>query len=78
MNKDFWFGVAVGIVACTVFFTAVGLYIGPWLTTTKAELLLDTYDFDELLEVNDLTEEDVVTVLLEQDIISFIKPVDYD
>ena len=48
------------------------------MVITKAERLLGTYSFDELLEVNDLTEEDVVTVLLEQDLISFIKPVDYD
>ena len=48
------------------------------VTVTKAERLLDTYSFDELLEVNDLTEEDVVTVLLEQDLITFIKPVDYE
>ena len=48
------------------------------VTITKAERLLGTYSFDELLEVNDLTEEDVVTVLLEQDLITFIKPVDYE
>ena len=48
------------------------------MVITKAERLLDTYSFDELLEVNDLTEEDVVTVLLEQDLITFIKPVDYE
>jgi hypothetical protein len=44
----------------------------------KVEKLLDTYDFEELLEINDLTHEDVIEVLLEQDLISFIKPVDYD
>lgn len=44
----------------------------------KAERLLQTYTFEELLEINDLTEEDVVSVLLEQDMIQFIKPVDYD
>ena len=48
------------------------------MVITKAERLLGTYSFDELLEVNDLTEEDVVTVLLEQDLITFIKPVDYE
>ena len=47
-------------------------------TVTKAELLLDTYDFDDLIAMNDLTEEDVVTVLLEQELITFIKPVDYE
>lgn len=44
----------------------------------KAELLLQTYDFDELLDMNDLTEEDVLSVLLERDMIQFIKPCDYD
>ena len=48
------------------------------VTVTKAELLLDTYNFDDLIAMNDLTEEDVVTVLLEQDLITFVKPVDYD
>jgi hypothetical protein len=40
--------------------------------------LLQTYTLEELLEMNDLTEEDVVDILIEQDMIRFIKPVDYD
>ena len=48
-----------------------------WMVTvSKAERLLQTYDFDELLDINDLTEEDVVTYLLENDKINYIKPVD--
>ncbi len=46
------------------------------VTVSKAERLLQTYDFDELLDINDLTEEDVVTYLLENDKINYIKPVD--
>lgn len=44
----------------------------------NVEKLLQTYDFNELLEMNDLTEEDVIEILIEQDKIRFIKPVDYD
>ena len=43
---------------------------------SKAEKLLQTYDFSDLLDINDLTEEDVVQYLLDQDMIDYIKPVD--
>ena len=46
------------------------------MSISKAERLLQTYSFDELLDINDLTEEDVVTYLIDQDMISYIKPVD--
>lgn len=45
---------------------------------SRAEILLQTYELTELLELNDLTEEDVVEILIEQEVIRFIKPVDYD
>lgn len=45
---------------------------------TRAETLLQTYDLSELLDLNDLTEEDLVELLLDQELITFIKPVDYD
>lgn len=45
---------------------------------SKAELILQTYTLDELLEINDLTEEEVLTILLDRDLIRFIRPVDYD
>lgn len=40
--------------------------------------LLDTYDFNDLLEENDLTIEDVVELLINLNYIKFIKPVDYE
>ena len=43
---------------------------------SKAEKLLQTYDFSDLLDINDLTEEDVIQYLLDQDMIDYIKPVD--
>lgn len=42
----------------------------------REERLLQTYDFDELLDLNDLTEEDVVELLIDQDLITYIKPCD--
>jgi hypothetical protein len=44
----------------------------------REEKLLGTYTLDELLEVNDLTEEDVVEVLIDNELIKFIKPCDYE
>ncbi len=46
------------------------------MVVSKAERLLQTYDFNDLLDLNDLTEEDVVTYLLNNDMIDYIKPVD--
>jgi hypothetical protein len=36
---------------------------------SEVELLLQTYSFDEILELNDLTEEDVLHFLLRQELI---------
>lgn len=44
----------------------------------REEKLLGTFDFDDLLAMNDLTEEDVVELLINQELIKFIKPVDYE
>ena len=44
----------------------------------REEKLLDTYSLEELLEINDLTDEDVIELLIDNDMIKFIKPVDYN
>lgn len=44
----------------------------------RIDRLLDTYDFNDLLEENDLTIEDVVELLINLNYIKFIKPVDYE
>jgi hypothetical protein len=45
---------------------------------SREEILLQTYNLTELLDMNDLTEEDVVELLIDNELIKFVKPVDYD
>jgi len=41
------------------------------------ERLLETYSLEEILEDNDLTEEDVLSLLIEQDLVILpVEPVD--
>lgn len=42
--------------------------------------ILDTYDLSEILELNDLTQEEVLEYLVEQGIIKLpeVKPLTYD
>jgi len=37
---------------------------------TIAEKILSTYTFEEVLEMNELTEEDVLSVLLDQELVN--------
>jgi hypothetical protein len=47
---------------------------------TNIERILDTYSFEQILELNELTEEDVLEVLLNLNYIELPepKPVDYE
>ena len=42
----------------------------------EAEKLLDTYTFEELLERNELSEVDVVSLLIDEGILDVIYPAD--
>lgn len=46
----------------------------------EAEHLLETYSFEELLELNELTEADVLRFLLDEEFIEApeIKPLDFE
>jgi hypothetical protein len=47
------------------------------MVRTQIESYLDTYSLEDILEFNDLTEEDVLTVLVEQELVLLpVKPTD--
>lgn len=48
-------------------------------TIIRIERILGTYDFSEILELNDLTEEEVLLYLVEQEYLTLPnpKPADY-
>jgi hypothetical protein len=49
-------------------------------TIDQIERLLQTYDFQDIIDINGLTEEEVLYFLVEQEFVSLpeVKPVDYN
>jgi len=50
------------------------------VSNTEFNSILEVYDFEDILEMNDLTEEDVLYHLVEQGLIELPnpKPLDFD
>jgi hypothetical protein len=46
------------------------IQVGQMLQKTLAEVLLQSFDLSEILEMNDLTEEEVLSLLIDNGLIS--------
>jgi hypothetical protein len=50
------------------------------ISLREAATILQTYSLEEIFELNELTEEEILQFLVEEDLVSLpkIKPVDFD